>query len=419
MLAVDGGVTSCAHTHQARWYVGVIAPVLLALVGCGDGQSAAARADETILLTGVVQPTPDGPARSVLLRLSGDLWSEAAMPPLMRSGIVGLVYADADTAFAWTLSEGGGSVLRSVDDGRSFELVPDFMPASGPSPPPAVCDLLFVSPSEAWLVTQVHFSLSLPVANGLVFRTEDAGRSWQATALADLDEAPATSGACDDPWNAVALRAREGYVELVRNPQRTLENPRPTRVHVLPDPHGAWVRPASEEFYATAWASFGSRGWIAGFFEPNEGAPKRAGRLAILSATGDSTWEAQTLPECPRCFLGDVEFTSERDGVACGHRSAATACDRQPLCFVTRDGGSTWSASRMPDGVHGLRIAELVRSSDDSRALATADDQDCPFEPGVGSALLQSVDGGASWEMVALPVEGHFRATAMVRAVGK
>ena len=116
--------------------------VLLALVARGDGGPAPA--DETILLIGIVE-VPDAPREASCC--GSRVWSGAAMPPLMRSGIVGLVYVDRDTAFAWTVSEGIG--LRSVDDGRSFE--------------------------------------------------------------------------------------------LERNPQRPLANRRPTRVHVLPDPHGAWV----------------------------------------------------------------------------------------------------------------------------------------------------------------------------------
>mgnify|MGYP001481133795 CR=1 FL=1 len=415
------GVVSRAFDDRSRWRAAVVLWTLLLLPGCGgDSTHTAPGFRETVLLSGQSRPTPDGPQSAVIRRLSGGTWSETSLPPALRGRISGLAYSDSETVWAWTAGgESAGLVLRSIDDGRSFEVARDFVPDGGTYGPPSICDLLFVSPSEAWLLTEGHGALINPLSSSLVFHTGSSGESWESTALADLEDVPATSGACSAPWNGAALLERGGRVELVRNPMGALDSPRPTRIHELPDPEGALVRPAAEQFFATASASFGGRGWIAGVLDAGGGgSPKRAGRLGIVTATGDSTWEHQPLPDCPRCLLARMEFASELRGLACGHRSEQSACDRAPLCLFTRDGGATWREGRMPDGLRGLRVATLVLSSDGSRALATADNQDCGDDTGARGALLESADGGMSWQASAPPVEGLY-ASDLVRSVAR
>lgn len=411
-------MTSRTSDGRSTWPAAVVLWTLLLLLGCG-GESAhtAPGFRETVLLSGQSRPTPDGPESAVIRRLSGGIWLETSLPPALRGRISGLAlaYSDVETVWAWTAN---GVVLRSIDDGRSFEIVRDFIPDGGTYGRPSICDLLFVSPSEAWLLTEGEGDLIARLSSSLVFHTGSSGESWEATALAGLADVPATSSACSAPWNGAGLFKRGGRVELLRNPQGALDNARPTRIHELPDPEGALLRPAAEQFFATAWASHGGRGWIAGLFAPNEGSPKRAGRLGIVTAAGDSTWEREALPDCPHCFLATMEFASDRRGLACGHRSEQSACDREPLCLFTRDGGATWRGSRMPDGLRGLRVATLVLSADGSRALATADNQDCGDATGARSALLESADGGTTWQASAPPVEGLY-ASDLVRAVAR
>ena len=402
---------------MAAWAVGLL---LSSCAGNGSTDRGSPVMSETVLLAGRASPTATSPRRAVVRRLSGGTWSETSLPvglDASRITISGFAYSGPDTIWAWSAGgESAGIVLVSVDDGRSFEEVRDFIPTNATYGPPSICDLRFVAETDAWLITEAHPGLVSPVANGVVFHSTTTGRTWESTEVAAADDAPATSSACSEPWNGAGLLARAGHVEMVRNPQGALSGARPTRVHRLPDPEGTLVRPASEQFFATAWAASGDRGWISGLFEPNEGVPKVAGRLGIVTAIGDSTWEEQPLPSCPGCFIARVEFTPNGRGVACGHRADAAQCDRQPLCLFARDGGTTWRESRMPNKLRGLRITTLALSDDGEGAIATADARDCVDDATPTGVLLESTDGGATWNVGTSPVEGGFRATALTRS---
>ena len=125
------------------------------------------------------------------------------------------------------------------------------------------------------------------------------------------------------------------------------------------------------------------------------------------------------MPPCPNCFLSQIDFASERRGVTCGYRWATSLCDREPFCFFTNDGGATWSESRLRADLDGLRITTLVMSANGSGALATADDRDCGDAETTRGVLLQSTDGGSTWRLSDPPIDGPFRATAVVRAAAR
>lgn len=109
----------------------------------------------------------------------------------------------------------------------------------------------------------------------------------------------------------------------------------------------------------------------------------------FFGATSDGgvTW-ART--ELPLSQVDAMSFTGHSDGILVGTQN--TEKGPVPDVLVTRDGGLSWEQSRLPDGLGSARIHDFVRPSALTAYLSVwlSDQQ--------GSELLESLDGGKTWQ---------------------
>ena len=225
-----------------------------------------------------------------------------------------------------------GKVYRSDDRGRHWQAVP--MPASW-----WVTQVQFVDAMHGWAAASTSCSTSgdIGFCENSLFRTEDGGRSWQATP-APLSEyqnmafANANVGVWTN-WDGTIQRTTDGGRSF-----------KPAQTDVVLTNRGALV-----QFDAL------QRGWIV----PEYGPPR-----ILRSTDAGATWRTISLP-----LSGQLGFDVRLSQLSFGDSQFGWIVGNKGLILVTDDGGLTWK----------------VQSSGTQRDLETVNALD-PYTAWVGGA---------------------------------
>jgi photosystem II stability/assembly factor-like uncharacterized protein len=145
--------------------------------------------------------------------------------------------------------------------------------------------------------------------------------------------------------------------------------------------------PGAGALYGVTFGEDGQHGWVAG---------GSGGRPVLLrTADGGDRWLAARLPDGIAGGLTDVAFADLRHGWAVGHLTGTGPANAAGgLLLATTDGGATWTAQALPDGIGRLGRVAVV---DAGHAWATG--TTLAGRP----VVVATTDGGATWTSQTLP----------------
>ncbi len=331
--------------------------------------------DEVVLgvATGSGARLPNGSrafGQVVLRNGGGPDWEVVALSvPPRDAGVHGVTFASPTVAFAfggWS-EEPDGMLFRSDDTGRTWRSLSHALPPDCPR----IFDAVFADPEVGFIVGRSTFSL--PVA----FRTDDGGTTWRELVV------PPSSGF--PLYGAYALGLRAGVPEVVRYDGGGMIIGRlddPSQAPVILDPSGGPVLAGSNAF-----STVGAAGWIAETYDAS----------ILRSAAPGEPWVRYPLGIAGFSDLRAIDVRDGQHGVAGG--SAAVPA-RAPLLFVTVD-GATWQSATIWDVPDGWTVWDVLRLRGDG-AVAVATD----ITSGESQEMiLRSNDGGLSWHREPTPFE--------------
>ena len=271
------------------------------------------------------------------------------LPPVCSASLRGLCVVDELVVWA---SGTGGTVIRSVDGGRSWTDV-----SVGRSVAAAAeQDLRDIEAFDA--NTAVAMAAGEPAA---FYRTEDGGRSWQ---LVHSDD---RSGIFFDAMTFLDARRGLAFSDPIDGRlviARSDDGGRSWRDAVAGSRPVTLAEEAGFAASGTCMTSFGSRhAWIG------LGGAHEQGRARVArSGDGGATWKMIETPlrSAEGAGVFSLAFFSTQDGVAVGG-DYLNPDDRSSCAAFTRDGGLTWELTRHPPG--GYRSAVTVAGRGPRRLL--------------------------------------------------
>ncbi len=308
-------------------------------------------------VSGAPRPNGGNSFRQYVLRNEGGEWESVVLSLLPADGgVYGVRFAS--TTVAWAFGGRGdvaddGILLRSDDAGRTWRNVSSALPAACPW----IYDAAFVDENTGYIVGRGYFTA--PVA----FATTDGGKTWSAV------EVPTSLGlfgsyALGLRAEAAELAASAGMVTLAR-----LDDPSLPPV-VLDPSGGSGISP-------NAFSTVGSAGWIAA-------------RAAILrSAAPGEPWLPQPIDVEGPFELRAIDVQDAQHGVAGGFRSVSGSVS--PVLLASDDGAS-WRAATIADVPDGWTVVDVLRLRGNAAVAVLMDDTTG------NSLLLRSEDGGLSWQ---------------------
>lgn len=302
-----------------------------------------------------------------------------------------------DASRGWALGglrDPGDHVLRTEDGGRTWRDVTPPQPLPPPDAAPLQAQAFFLDADRAW--ASYGTDQFPPPSEALVWRTQDGGASWTASAASDLEAMGAefyhpllTFANGQHGWLLAGVGAGMSHVYAAL--LRTADGG--ATWETLIEPAGAYLQacPKTGMVFAdadTGWVTRDCRGLI-------EGVP------LDVTHDGGQTWEALPLPPPPDspdlfgpeafCGLFDPHLFSPTSGavvVRCDLDTGGTLESRN-LLYRTEDGGATWSVFDLP--------AESVQFLEPNLVW------------GLGNEIYLSRDGGRTWEFVKeVTWEGQF-----------
>jgi photosystem II stability/assembly factor-like uncharacterized protein len=271
----------------------------------------------------------------------------------MPSGLVRDVDM-ADSLIGWAVGESG--LFHTTDGGASWTDVGDATTAGTDGD-----KVVAVGASAAW-VTAFDEQSSL---EGRVFRTLDAGASWQERTLSPADWGFADIVALDASTAVVTGRTDQSVVVT----------------WTTTDGGVTWACPGATAGMSCTGVSFPTPndGWAVGYDETENG--------VLHTSDGGQTWTPQTLPggwtEFAWFSPQDVEFADTLHGWAVG------AGDLRPAAAWTDDGGATWQAG-------SLAMAPGYEFDADLYAVDFGD-LTHGWAVGYDGLVVRTVDGGRTW----------------------
>jgi photosystem II stability/assembly factor-like uncharacterized protein len=140
-------------------------------------------------------------------------------------------------------------------------------------------------------------------------------------------------------------------------------------------------------FFAVTFADDAQHGWVVG---GSGGRP-----VALRTADGGGRWVAGRVPDGLGGSLTDVAFADLRHGWAVGHLTGTGPSNAAGgVLLATADGGATWTARTVPDGIGRLSRLAVIDESHGWAAGTTLDGR---------PAIVATSDGGATWAAQTLP----------------
>ena len=372
----------------------LLVALLLVPSACGDSNTRDSSVEppgpDTVLAIATSQ-SGDGPTPHVFRWSDGLL--ESVELPSGEGSAAWITYADAGEPWLSILDEGQTRLMRSLDDGLSFESAYIELPTELQGS----YRLYFVS-GEMWIARMESLFLGSFGSADMItelWASSDGGTSWEPR-FEDLGPFGVMPGFFEfatraSRGEAYYEKAGEGgppvILDLAAGSREIVEfSPLPPRTYVL-----------SPRRYATA----GDQGWVAGIISNWPDPPEPA----VAMARSGESWTTIPLEggsSNEPSFLSEIDFVDPLRGVACGLRYAWDTVPREVSgigCYSTVDGGESWSFTMPLDGA-ALELDDVVYTSDD-KILIAARRESGPSIPApvTGLAiLLVGEAGGAVWE---------------------
>jgi photosystem II stability/assembly factor-like uncharacterized protein len=294
---------------------------------------------------------------------------------------------DADSGWAiGGVGRTGDHVLTTADGGQTWR---DVTP---PEPAPADTSLealgYFASANSAWVTYRSQNEMVIP-ASARIWRTQDAGQTWQPSSPLDLQGLAEVYWPSDlvfadaqNGWLLVHVGAgmSHDYVALFHT-----QDGGQTWSRLL-DPYGDSGIQACQK-NALVFPS-AQNGWLTG-----DCGGVMAGAFLFQTSDAGQTWQPVTLPdpaEAPGlfsdpntiCGTQSPVFSSPQEGrliLRCSDTTQDPYVTHYYL-YATRDGGAAWASSSSPQGTLDFT------SGENGWAL--------------GRDLYHTTDGGQTWNMV-------------------
>ncbi|MGE5577314.1 MAG: WD40/YVTN/BNR-like repeat-containing protein [Syntrophothermus sp.] len=343
-----------------------------------------------------------GLARGKILRTEdgGEHWAAVTPPGLAgHPWVVGTEFLDADHAWLSVRSkdEQGVAVFRTADGGRSWAETTVRQENRG-----LVYggQLDFIDPVNGWLLIEPEHGMSS--RPGELYRTTDGGEHWSE--LARAYGSPAENGLpFSGPFSfrdsiTGWICGQQGAAFSPDHPlYMTTDGGRTWRPQDLPLPagrtNGKLDVNAPPEFYPAG----GRNGVLPVLFIP--GSYKTSDYATLFYTTGDGgrAWQARgSLPGTgPASFQSAVNWWAWRDDPG----ASGLAAPVRGTLYHTNDGGGSWTAIA-PGGdlARALEKGEKVQQLD----FVTEKTGWLLLETvgGKGTELLQTTDGGTTWQLV-------------------
>jgi photosystem II stability/assembly factor-like uncharacterized protein len=345
---------------------------------------------ETVVAVGTELggPLPTGgvASRPLVLRTVGATWERAALPDGLTGFLSGVVFAGPAEVWAYGMAgEGSPVLLRSRDAGGTWD---DVSPVIPRHPAELRLDSLGFTDDGArgWLVAR-----TASVVGPYVAATTDGGRSWTPFAETDL---------------TLGLRhhvvARGATLELVRGEARG------ARLAALaPAPGSARALGMPSSFVPKAVAAAGDTLWLAGVQSLAEHGFRGEPSIYRIRGEDEGIEERLITVEDADGDLEAIDVRADGAGVAGGWQGS----DRPaPLLLHSRDGERWWEGEVRP-ALAGMAVRGVVRSAG-TEAWAVAHSVGGPQAE---TALLYTIDEGATWTRVPAPVEMNAQLFALAR----
>jgi photosystem II stability/assembly factor-like uncharacterized protein len=367
------------------------------LAGCGGGsgdddphEPSATPTTVAATATPVATPTPapfpevllglgysfvDFESHPFIVRNEGEAWERPFELSLPARGFAnGLTFSSPQRAWLF----GGHDVapaarqaalLMESEDGREWKDVSARVPI-------AVIEITDIAFADA----QTGYAVARGIDGELVvFRTDDAGASWQRLAPFSAYAFPFSSG----------IGARDGIAELVSFycDSRVLL----TRLDDFGLPQIP-IDGAASAGGPNVFSSVGARGWVAfnGVGASND--PVRTRAAITTSAAPGEPWLEQPVRLIEPAHLTAIDVRDAQSGIA-GGSIVSPSSGFTPLMLVLDADGVSWSRAPIAGLPDGWVVHDVLRARGD-RAWAVANFV-APFP--VEVTMLRSEDGGRTW----------------------
>lgn len=370
------------------------------LLGSLSSDILGARAGTVVAVGAATDPITIAPGETpnispVILKYDGTVWQQVPASPATGLELYGVTFSSPQTAWsfgAW--ADGRPALIRSRDGGDTWEDMHPVLPQPM-NVAHRVFSAAFADDATGWIASRLR---NMPFGP-YVASTQDGGASWHL-----VDTSPLQL------LTFARLEVRSGDLTLFRvDPSgRALKS-----LVAVSSSGDSFEKTEFESatFEPRAIAGAGEREWIVGesgrpgkFFGKVVDIPARP---RIFSRTGASAWVEQPLPFEGPGILRHVHFRDVQAGLAGGKRLGTPSW---PLILYTND-GETWSEGEVPPELEDFYVSTLLRASGESGWAVVKKEGGV----GIGFALLETSDGGASWQRVPTA----FDDVGMLRAIAE
>jgi photosystem II stability/assembly factor-like uncharacterized protein len=357
LATIDGGTTWTSQVVPS----GVVMLSSVSFVDASHGWAAGQISGNTASQSAIIA-TNDGGAN----------WAPEAVPTDLQ--LDAITFRDSTHGWAGGYSSSSGQVIATTDGGRTWAV------QTLPAAITAVMSVAFASLSVGWIVGTNYSGFGKggapSVITPLVAATTDGGATWTSqappvttttlygvTALSSTKALAVGSGTCQYPSILATSNGGGLWTEML--------NPVPILTGL-----GGVTSVDSTHAWAVGTDSCGSS--------------------AIVRTTDGATWTAAQVPAGVGWGQGlrAVSFVDRNHGWAVGSKYNG-GYSPLALALVTNDGGATWSASNIPDGV-GVLVGVHFISATQGWVVGL-------YSGSLTSLILTTSDGGQSWTSLALP----------------
>jgi photosystem II stability/assembly factor-like uncharacterized protein len=368
--------------HRRSWFVvGVVLSLAVAVValligkGTPGGPPTSASHQGKGLNAAPAQPRPGDQAAA-----------NASFSPVQKIGL-------ADDEVGWAAA--GYSVYVTTDQGRTWRsATPPYF--QGRSAIELAGTMTAIGRQDLWLPVGDLIGPPPPVqpdgsirVSGIEHST-DGGVTWTFTGL------PGCLQECGDEPSVSFLNAEDGFASI--GPDQTGG----TKLFSTNDGGTTWTPVAEMPFggddpsivFSTSEDGWAITGPTYGTYAENEGQMTNPGGLVFRTRDGGLTW-SRSLGLPSHIVFQLPSFSNASDGVVLGETTSTSFFGTSvPLVYATNDGGSTWTAHRVPAA---LKVSTPSSGVWIAAAAPFAAVSPSDWKLYIGPALYRTNDAGRTW----------------------